>query len=269
MVALHPVCCWRAGADLGVLEFRAASAGAKQVHVLPVTSLQCCRAKSASTGAVLGGDGGQAGIAPGHQEEAMGVLGTASLPSSQTICSPGCECCELAWGQSGSAIWPLCTRSTEPWWALHASTARASLLEHPVLGQPVPHVLALQVSCPCRDLAVPVLGCWWLQEEHGPCTALQGRVHAVGRAPRSLPGFGNRPDQFPRALASSTDLTAACQPHAALSFGLELPARLGYPRPKHPLVLCCRLQPHCPADGTSTRAAPALSKLGKESRSGV
>lgn len=92
-----------------MLEFGAAKAGARQAHVLPVTSLHCHRAKSASTGAVLGGDGGQAGIVPGHQEEAMGVFGTASLPSSQTICSPGCECCELARGQSGDAVWPLCT----------------------------------------------------------------------------------------------------------------------------------------------------------------
>lgn len=83
----------------------------------------------------------------------------------------------------------------------------------------------------------------------------------------SLPASGNRPDQFPRALASSTDLTAACQPHAALSFGLELPARLDYLQPRHPLVLCCQLQPRCPAEGTSTGAAPALSKLGKEGRS--
>lgn len=162
-----------AGAALGVLEFHAAKAGARQAHVLPVTSLHCRRAKSAGTGAVPGGDGGQAGIVPGHQEEAMGVFGTASLPSGQTICSPGCECCELARGQSGAAVWPLCPLS-------HGGSCvqgQPGSLSWSCLG------VALQVSCPCRDLAVPVLGCrWLLPEQREPlcCSAGQGACSGQG-----------------------------------------------------------------------------------------
>lgn len=199
----------------------------------------------------------------------MGVLGTASLPSSQTICSPGCECCELAWGQSRAAVpvhpqehpalvGPMCQHSQ-------------GLLSWSIVPWGSQRLLCWLCKCPARAGTLLCLswdagGC--CRRSHGPSTALQGRVHTVGRAPHSLPGCGNRPDQFPRALASGSGLSAACQPHAALSFGLELPARLDYLRPKHPLlVLCCRPQPHCPSGGTSTRAAPALSELGKENRS--
>lgn len=239
-----------------MLEFHAAKAGARQAHVLPVTSLHCRRAKSAGTGAVPGGDGGQAGIVPGHQEEAMGVFGTASLPSGQTICSPGCECCELARGQSGAAVWPLCPLS-------HGG----SCVQHSQGHSPG---AALGWLCRCPAHAEILLCLPWdaggcCQSSVSPCAALQGRVHAVGRAPQSLPGFGNRPDQFPRALASGTDLTVACQPHAALSFGLKLPARLDYPWPKHPLVVGALLPAPAmlPCTGNKHESCPSPEQAGQ------
>lgn len=81
----------------------------------------------------------------------------------------------------------------------------AGLQEHHSLGKQMPYASASQVSDPCTNLAVPALGCQWLLWEeagsHRASAALQGRAWGVGRVSRSLPQFGNQPDQFPRALA--------------------------------------------------------------------
>lgn len=47
-------------------------------------------------------------------------------------------------------------------------------------------------------------------------------------------GLGFAPD--------GAGLAGACRPHAALSFGQELPVRVACLWPKHPVVLCCRLR---------------------------
>lgn len=190
----------------------AAQAGARQVHALPTACLRCCRAKSTSTGAVPGGDGGQAGVVPGHGEEAVSRpwhCSPALQPNhllSWLLCSPGISCGELARGQSRATAPPL---APAPW---GAPSQGAGFQEHRTLGKQMPHASAPPVSSPCTNLAVPALGCQWLlREEAGSCgasAALQGKVRGVGRAPRSPPWFGNRPDQFPGAFVCASLPTA-------------------------------------------------------------
>lgn len=150
----------------------------------------------------------QAGIVPGHQEEAMGVLGTASLPSSQAICSCGSECCELAWGQSGAAVWPLCTRrSTEPCWVLHASTATGWSPGASCLGvakascAAFAGVLPVQRPC-CACPGMPVAaarGAWALC-----CSAEQGAWSGQGSTACLALGTGltSSPGPWPAVLTS-------------------------------------------------------------------
>lgn len=236
MSCLSPACA-AAGQSLpalgpcrvGMEVRRALCLGTRRKPWESLALLPCPPAKPSALLAVSLGAERSCRLAPVHLEEHPATVGPM---------------CQHSQGLGSRSIVPWGSRCLMSW--LCRCPARAQIL-----------------LCLSRDAG----GCCCMRSRR-PSAALQGRVHGVGRAPHSLPGFGNRPDQFPRALASSTDLTAACQPHAALSFGQELPARLDYRRPKHPLVLCCWPQPLCPAEGTSTRAAPALSKLGKENRSG-
>lgn len=154
----------------------------------------------------------------------MGVLGTASLPSSQTICSPGCECCELAWGQSRTAIWPLCTRrSTQPRWVPRASTARGRCPGALCLG-------VANASCAgfagagASCLGVAIASCagfadvlpmlrhccacpgmpWLLREEPRAqrCSAGQGAWSGQGSCLAVGTGLTSSPGPWPAALAS-------------------------------------------------------------------
>lgn len=245
-----------AGADLGVLKFCVAKAGARQVHILPVTSLHSGRAKSASPGALLGGDGGQAGIVPGHQEEAMGILGTASLPSSQAICSPGCK---LAWGQSRAAtmVGPACQRS-----------------QGPVCRSTVPWgVLCLLCwLCRCPDCAEILLylswgasGCCGRSMDPVPlCRA--GCMEWAGLLTACLAlgtGLTSSPGPWPAALTSQLPVIHV-QPYLLAWSCLQ-----GLITSGQSTHWCSAASSsHAAAERTGTRAAPALSKLGKENRSG-
>lgn len=251
----------------------AAQAGARQVRALPTACLRCCRAKSTSTGAVPGGDGGQAGVVPGHGEEAV---------SSPWHCSPALQPNHLlSWhllqraGPGGRADRP------RRLWPPHPG-------EHPArVGPGCQHGQGLVSGSitpwgsrnRCPALAQILLCLPW--DASGCCGRRQG---AAGPALLCRAGCGVWAGCPAACLGLGTGLTSSLGPSFVLHSRQHWPRR-GLPATRSLIFspgAACKsclplakapcgallLTPVCRglclgAEGQSIRAAPVLSKLGK------